>query len=77
MIIHEGIFFVFDNHIISKLPSKHLYNQNQNRNTIKWCEICSKIAIKTPDPRQRRRSGIFIVNFEHIPHLFIVFLVLL
>ena len=34
-----------------------------NRNTITMCEICSKSAIKTPE---RRRSGIFFVNFEHI-----------
>ena len=26
--------------------------------------------------RQWRRSGIFIVNFEHIPHLVLVFLLL-
>ena len=29
------------------------------------CEICSNLTIKTP-----KRFGVFIVNFEHIPHLF-------
>ena len=37
-----------------------------NRNTRTRCEICSKLTIKTPE---RRRSGVFIVNFEHISHL--------
>ena len=31
------------------------------------CEICSKLKIRTPE--RWRRSGIFIVNFEHISHL--------
>ena len=29
-------------------------------------EICSKLTIKIPERRHWRRSGIFIVNFEHI-----------
>ena len=33
------------------------------------CEICSKLIIKPPERRQWRRSGGFIVNFEHISHL--------
>ena len=32
------------------------------------CEICSKLTMKPPKQR-RRRSGVFIVNFEHISHL--------
>ena len=35
-----------------------------------------KLTIKTPERHQRRRSGVFIVNFEHISHLFLVFLLL-
>ena len=35
------------------------------------CEICSKLTIKRVE--QRRRSGTFIVNFEHISHLVLVF----
>ena len=27
-------------------------------------EICSKLTIKTPEPRQCRRSGVFIVNLK-------------
>ena len=37
------------------------------------CEICSKL-IKTPERRQWRRYGVFIINFEHISHFFLVFL---
>ena len=48
-----------------------------NRNTRKRCEICSKLTIKTPYRRQWRRSAIFIVNFEHISHLALVYLLLI
>ena len=47
-----------------------------NRNTRTRCEICSKLTINTPERRQWRRSGVFIVNFEHISHLALVFLLL-
>ena len=40
---------------------------------LKRCEICSKLTIKTPGRCQWRRSGFFIVNFEHISHLVLVF----
>ena len=39
-------------------------------------KICSKLTIKTPERRQSRRSGVFIVNFEHISHFVLVFLLL-
>ena len=44
------------------------------RNTRTRCEICSNLKIKAPELRQWRRSGVFIVNFEHISHLVLVFL---
>ena len=50
----------------------HLLKVN-NRNTRKRYEICSKRTIKTPKRRHWRRSGVFI-NFEHILHLSVVFL---
>ena len=46
-----------------------------NRNTRARCEICSILTIKTPE-RRRYRSGVFIVNFEHILRLVLVFLLL-
>ena len=47
-----------------------------NKNTNAMCEICSKLTLKKPERRQWRRSGVFIVNFEHILHLAIVLLLL-
>ena len=46
-----------------------------NRNTRPRCEICSKLTIKT-DRRHRSRFGVFIVNFEYISQLVLVFLLL-
>ena len=39
-------------------------------------EICSELTIKTPERRHWGRSGVFIVNFEHVSHLVLVFLLL-
>ena len=46
--------------------------------TRKRWEICSKLTIKTPEQRQWHRSGVFIIDFEHIhiSELFLVFLLL-
>ena len=53
----------------------HMFKVN-NRDARTRCKICSKLTIKTPQRRQWRRSGVFIVNFEHISHLLLVFLLL-
>ena len=45
------------------------------RNTRTRYEICSKLTIKI-SKRRRRRSGIFIVDFEQISHLVLMFLLL-
>ena len=42
-----------------------------NRNTRKTCKV-----IKAPERRQSRRPVVFIVNFEQISHIFLVFLLL-
>ena len=47
-----------------------------NRNTRTRCETRSEFTIKTPERRQWPRSGVFIVNFEHISYLVLVFLLL-
>ena len=47
-----------------------------NRSTKTKCEICSNLTIKTPE-RRWGRSVVFIVNFEHISHLSLVFLLTL
>ena len=53
--------------------ANHMFKVN-NKNT--RCEICSTLTIKTPEWRQWRHSGVFIVNFEHVSHLVLVFLLL-
>ena len=35
-----------------------------------------KLTIKTPERHYWRRSGVFIVNFEHMSHLLLEFLLL-
>ena len=47
-----------------------------NRNNRTRRETCSKLTIRTTERRQwrRRRFSVFIVNFEHISHLRLVFL---
>ena len=47
-----------------------------DRNTRTRCEICSKFLINTPERCNWSRSGVFIVNFKHIWHLALVFLLL-
>ena len=34
------------------------------------CEICSKLTMKTPERCHGRRTGVSIVNFELVSHLF-------
>ena len=53
----------------------YLFKVN-NRNTRTRFEKCSKLTIKTPERRQWSRFGVCIVNFEHISHLVLVFLLL-
>ena len=45
-----------------------------NGNTKKRCEIRSKLKTKKLERRQWRHSGVFNINFEHISHLFLVFI---
>ena len=58
-------------HLCSNPTNIYLFKVS-NRNTRKWCEICSKLTLKTSELRD---FTVFIVNFEHILHLFLVFLV--
>ena len=62
--------------ILRPIPANIYMFKVNNRNTRKRYEIFPKLTIKTLEQRQRRRSGIFIVNFENISHLFLVFLLL-
>ena len=48
---------------------------NENTRTISG--ICSRLITKTTKQCQRLSSGIFIVNFEQISHIVLMFLLLL
>ena len=61
--------------IVSFPAGSYLLKVN-NRNTETWGEICPKLTIKAPERHRWSCSGVFIVNFEHISHFFLVFLVL-
>ena len=61
---------------IKRIPAGIYVLKVSNNNTRTRCEICSKLRIKGPERRHWRRSGVFILNFEHIPHLVLVFLLL-
>ena len=83
-VFHSDIFFEI-NDVVSFADEISAETSNpagiyllkvNNRNTRTRCEICSKLTINTPERRHWRRSGVFIVNFEHISHLFLVFLLL-
>ena len=47
-----------------------------NRKTRKWCEMCQMVSKSTIKTSERPRSGVFIVNFEHITHLLFLLLTL-
>ena len=82
--IAVGIKFVFEkirvlhytqHDFICQRYQAGIYPLN-NRNTGLRCEICLKLTIKTPERHQWCRSGVFIVDFEHISYLVLVFLLL-
>ena len=60
-----------------KIPFTNLWAFFCSKSIVERCEICSKLTIKIPERRQCRRSGVFIVNFEHISKFIIVFLLLI
>ena len=62
-------FFPTGNYML-KVSNRNITIKINNRNIRKQCEICSKLTIKTLEWRQWCRSGVFIVNFEHIDTLF-------
>ena len=58
------------------IPANIYLLKFNNKNSRKMCEIFWKLTIKTTQRRQWRCSGVFIVNFKHILHLFVMFLLL-
>ena len=58
--------------ILDKKPQQTFINTN----TRKGCEICSELTTETLEIDPRYSSGVFIVNFNDISHLFLLFLLL-
>ena len=65
-----GVLFSFRGSFAAKI---YLFKVN-NRNIRKRCGKCSKLTMRTPEWRHWHCSGVFIVNFGHISHLFLMFL---
>ena len=60
-------WFLYDNGL------RHERVKVNYENTRTTYEICSELTIKTPERRHWRRFGVFIVNFEHISYIVLVF----
>ena len=71
---HSYVFKIFKQ--CQGFPANIYLLKFNNKNTRKRCEICSKLTIKTPKQCYWRRPGFFIVNFKHMLHPFVVFLLL-
>ena len=50
-----------------------IYIFKVNNGNTRTCKLCSKLKIKTPEQRQWRRSGVFIVNLNQMLHDVLVF----
>ena len=69
----SGIYTHYVHTEWGNIPAHIYLLQSNNRNTRKRCEICSKLIIKTIEQCQWRCSGVFINNYAHIPHLYLIF----
>ena len=74
--ICSSIVFISEYCILLIYPAINYMFKVNNRNTRIRCKICSKLTINTPERCYWPRSGVFIVNFEHISHPSLVFLLL-
>ena len=72
----QRLFYLFWKCFVLKIPAGNYMFKVNNRNTGTRCEICSKLTIKIPERCRWRRSSVFAVNFEHISHFVLVFLLL-
>ena len=48
-------------------------NNRNTKNTSVRCETYLKLTVSTPERRQWYRSGVFIINFQQISHIHLVF----
>ena len=65
-------YFNFHTYLSQCLAGIYLFKDG-NGNTRPTYEICSKLAKETLEQRQWRGSGVFIVNFEQISDIVLVF----
>ena len=74
----KNLTFTFLCHFaIPKNPARNDLFKVNDRNTRTRCEIGSQLTIKKLERHHWRHSGVFIVNFEPISHLVLVFLLLI
>ena len=66
---------LLNNFFSDYLASINLFEVN-NINTRNRCEICSNLTITTQERHDCSRYGVCIINYEHISHPFLVFLLL-
>ena len=78
-------FFPEETFIYSEKKNKLYYTNHSaniylfkvnDRNITKRCKIYLKLTVKTPEQRRWSLSGVFIVDFEHVSHLFLQFILL-
>ena len=73
--LHVFVKFKFFYTLLVTSPANIYLLKVNNNNTVKRCEICSKVTMNTRE-RGKWRSVVFNVNFEHISYLFLMFLLL-
>ena len=73
-------FYLVHQHLLRQTQQETHLTFTCSKSTIekikKRCEICSKLTIKTAERCHWYCSGVSIVKFEHISHLFLMFLLL-
>ena len=76
--LNQKFEYVFQtiNIVFNWCPGGNYLFKVNNRNTRTRSKTCLKLTIKSPEQHYWRRSGAFFVNFKHIWHLFLVFLLL-
>ena len=69
---HERLFLNLDRYfkLTQRAFTIYLFSK---RNTRAMCEMCSRLTMKTPERHHQRSSKVFIVYFEQISHMVLVF----
>ena len=69
----ESLIFLPSKILSTSFPAGNYMFKGNNRNIKTRRETYSKLTIKTAGRCQWRHFGVFIVKFEHISHLVLVF----